>query len=82
MVCIGWLIDYSLLYVSRILHLYGDVNDAGEGPMLGAQGIWAGSDFYRATPAVTRDLGFPVSSEGPPHLDASYDIRGYVMDLF
>jgi hypothetical protein len=26
--------------------------------MLGAQGRWAGSDLYRATPAVTRDLGF------------------------
>jgi hypothetical protein len=25
------LIDYSLLYVSRILHLYGDVTDVGEG---------------------------------------------------
>jgi hypothetical protein len=31
------------------------------GPMLhvlGAQGLWAGRDLYRATPAVTRDLGF------------------------
>jgi hypothetical protein len=27
-------------------------------PMLGAQGHWAGRDLYRATPAVTRDLGF------------------------
>ena len=27
-------------------------------PMLGAQGLWAGMDLYRATPAVTRDLGF------------------------
>jgi hypothetical protein len=27
-------------------------------PMLGAQGLWAGRDRYRATPAVTRDLGF------------------------
>ena len=27
-------------------------------PMLGAQGFWAGRDLYRATPAVTRDLGF------------------------
>jgi hypothetical protein len=25
--------------------------------MLGAQGLWAGRDLYRATPAVTRDLG-------------------------
>jgi hypothetical protein len=27
-------------------------------PMLGAQGLWAGRDLYRAVPAVTRDLGF------------------------
>jgi hypothetical protein len=28
-------------------------------PMLGAQGFWAGEeDFYRATPAATRGLGF------------------------
>jgi hypothetical protein len=27
-------------------------------PMLGSQGLWAGRDLYRATPAVTRDLGF------------------------
>jgi hypothetical protein len=27
-------------------------------PMLGAQGLSAGRDLYRATPAVTRDLGF------------------------
>jgi hypothetical protein len=26
--------------------------------MLGAQGLGAGRDLYRATPAVTRDLGF------------------------
>jgi hypothetical protein len=27
-------------------------------PMLGTQGLWAGRDLYRATPAVTRDLVF------------------------
>jgi hypothetical protein len=27
-------------------------------PMLGAQGLWAGRNLYRATPAVTRDVGF------------------------
>jgi hypothetical protein len=27
-------------------------------PMLSAQGLWAGRDLYRATPTVTRDLGF------------------------
>jgi hypothetical protein len=27
-------------------------------PMFGAQGLWTGRDLYRATPTVTRDLGF------------------------
>jgi hypothetical protein len=27
-------------------------------PLLGAQGLWAGRDLYRATPSLTRDLGF------------------------
>jgi hypothetical protein len=27
-------------------------------PMLGAEGLWAGRDLYRATPAVSRGLGF------------------------
>jgi hypothetical protein len=27
-------------------------------PILGAQGLWAGRDLYRATPAMTRCLGF------------------------
>jgi hypothetical protein len=27
-------------------------------PILGAQGLWAGRDLYRATPAVTWDLSF------------------------
>jgi hypothetical protein len=27
-------------------------------PMLGAQGLWAGRHLYRATPSVTRGLGF------------------------
>jgi hypothetical protein len=48
---------------SRIFHLYGDITitngrAAKSRLMLGAQGLWAGSDLYRATPTVTRDLGF------------------------
>jgi hypothetical protein len=50
---------------SRIfhLHVYGDVTITGEGLQnlglcSGAQGLLAGRDLYRATPAVTRDLGF------------------------
>jgi hypothetical protein len=81
------LIIYGCTSRSRIFHLCGDVTIAGEGlqkfrPMLSAQGLWAGRDLYRATPAVTRDLDFPVSSEGPPHSVASYDTRGDVENLF
>jgi hypothetical protein len=35
--------------------------------MLGAQGLWAEGNFYRATPAMTRAFVFPVSPEGLPH---------------
>jgi hypothetical protein len=60
---IDWLIIYGFTSRSRIFHLYGDVTIAGEvlhkfRPILGAQDLWAGSDLYRATPTVTRDLGF------------------------
>jgi hypothetical protein len=42
--------------------VYGDVTITGERaakfrPMLGTQGLWAGRDLYRVTPAVARDLG-------------------------
>jgi hypothetical protein len=58
-----WLIIYGFTSRSRIFHLYGDVTIASEGlqnfwPMLCAQGLWARRGLYRATPAVTRDLGF------------------------
>jgi hypothetical protein len=43
---------------------------------LGAQGLWSGRDLYRATPVVTRDLGFFRSlSKGSPHLVASHDMQ-------
>jgi hypothetical protein len=59
-----WLIDYLRFYVPlkiisliwRRHHCRGRA--AKFRPMLGAQGLWAGRDLYRATPAVTRDLGF------------------------
>jgi hypothetical protein len=34
------------------------VKDCKFRPMLGTQGLWAGKDLYRATPTVTRVLGF------------------------
>jgi hypothetical protein len=61
---IDWLIDYLLFYVPlknfsliwRRDHCRWRV--AKFRPMLGAQGLWAGRDLYRATPTVTRDLSF------------------------
>ena len=35
-----------------------------------------GRDLYRATSIVTRELGFAVSSDRPPHLVALYDKQG------
>jgi hypothetical protein len=56
---LSWLIDYLLFYVPiKNFHLYGDVTKVGEGLQnLDTQGLWAGRDLYRATPAATRDLG-------------------------
>jgi hypothetical protein len=59
-----WLIDYLRFYVPlknlsliwRHHHCWWRA--AKFRPMLGAQGLWAGRDLYRATPVVTRDLGF------------------------
>jgi hypothetical protein len=85
---IDWLIDYLLFYVpiknfSLIWRRHHCLWRAAKlRPMLGAQGLWAGRDLYRATPAVTRTLVFPVLSEGPPHLVASYDTLGDAEDLF
>jgi hypothetical protein len=61
---VDWMIDYLLFYVPlknisliwRRHHYWWRA--AKFRPMLGAQGLWAGRDLYRATPTVTRDLGF------------------------
>ena len=58
------LIDYLLFYalLKNISHIWKRHHyrwrAAKFRPMLGAQGLWAGRDFYSATPAVTRGLGF------------------------
>jgi hypothetical protein len=64
---IDWLIDYLRFYVPlknfpliwRRHHCRWSA--AKFRPMLGAQGLWAGRDLYRAISAVTRDHGFTVS---------------------
>jgi hypothetical protein len=61
---LDWLIDYLRFYVplknfSLIWRRHHCRWRAAKfGPMLGAQGLSAGRDHYRATPAVTWDLGF------------------------
>jgi hypothetical protein len=60
--------DYLLFYIPPIKNLsliwrrhHCLWKAANFGPMLGAQGIWAGRDLYRATPAVTWGLGFVIA---------------------
>jgi hypothetical protein len=61
---ISWLIIYLLLYVPlksislmwRRHHYRWRATKFR--PILGVQGLWEGRDLYRATPAVTRGLGF------------------------
>jgi hypothetical protein len=62
-----WLIDWLIIYgfASRIKnisliwrHHHCRWRATKFWPMLGAHGLWAGRDLYRATPAATRDLGF------------------------
>jgi hypothetical protein len=59
-----WLIDWLLFYVllknislTRRRH-HCRWRATKFRPMLNALGLWAGRDLHRATPAVTRDLGF------------------------
>jgi hypothetical protein len=60
-VCVDWLflIYVSLKNLSLVWrrHHYR-WRTANFRPMLGAWGLWAGRDLHRATPAVTRDIGF------------------------
>jgi hypothetical protein len=43
--------------------------------------LWAERDLFRATPDVTRNQGFAVTSKGPPHSVAFYDTQGDADDL-
>jgi hypothetical protein len=61
---IDWLIDWSLFFVSLVnlsftcRSQYWWWRAVKFRPMLGAHGLGAGKDLYRATPAVTQGLGF------------------------
>ena len=70
-----WMIVYCITSLSKILpswiwrwrHCRGRA--AKFTPLLGAYGLWAGRDLYRAIPTMTQDIGFygPIS-KGPPML--------------
>jgi hypothetical protein len=84
---IDWLIIYGFTSRSRIFHLYRDVTIAGEGLQnLGLcselRALEQGGIFIVPQLLWHGTSVFPVSSEGPPHLVASYDTRGDVGDLF
>jgi hypothetical protein len=82
-----WLIIYGFTSCSRIFHLYGDVTTAGEG--LQNLGLCSAlRAFEQGGIFIVQHLlwhgasVFSVSSEGPPHLVASYDTHGDAEDLF
>jgi hypothetical protein len=84
---IDWLVDYGFTSRSRIFHLCGDVTITYEGLQnLGLcsalRAIEQGGIFIVSHLLWHGTSFFPVSFEGPPHLVASYDIRGGVADLF
>jgi hypothetical protein len=85
---IDWLIDYLRFYVSlKIFSLiwrrhHCQLRATKIRSLLGAQGLWAGRDLYRAIPAVNGDLSFPGLIRRTAPLVASYDARGDVEDLF
>jgi hypothetical protein len=72
---------------SRIFHLYGDVTIAGEGlqnlGLCSALRAFEQGGIFIVPHLLWHGASvFPVSSEGPPHLVASYDTQGGVEDLF
>ena len=84
---IDWLIIYGFTSLSRIFHLYGDVTIAGEGlqnlGLCSALRAFEQGGIFIVPHLLWHGTSvFPVSSEGPPHLVASYDTRGDVEDLF
>jgi hypothetical protein len=74
-------IDWWLFTVSRIFHLHVWRRHhcwwraTKFRPMLGAQGLWVGRDFIVPHLLWQGTSIFPVSSEGPPHSVAFYDMH-------
>jgi hypothetical protein len=72
---------------SRIFHLYGHVTIAGErlqilGLCSALRAFEQGGIFILPHLLWQQISVFPVSSEGPPHLVASYNMQGDDEDLF
>jgi hypothetical protein len=81
------LIIYGFTSRSRIFHLCGDVTIAGEGlqnlGLCSALRAFEQGGIFVVPHLLWHGTSvFPVSSEGSPHLVASYDTRGNVEDLF
>jgi hypothetical protein len=83
---IDWLIISCFTSRSRIFHLYRNVTIHGEG--LQNLGLCSALRAFEQRIFIVPHLlwhgtsVFPVSSEGPRHLVASYDKQGGVKDLF
>ena len=71
---------YFLSSRSRLFHSWGRYHcrwgSSISRPPLSSCGLWAGRDVYRATPAVTRDLGLSSLIWGTPCSVASYAQTG------
>jgi hypothetical protein len=64
-ISIDWLVDFFFTVLRPVQEFFTRMETsplpwraAKFRPMLGSQGLWAGRNLYRATPAVTRDFGF------------------------
>jgi hypothetical protein len=82
-----WLIIYEFTSRSRIFHLYGDVNIAGEGlqnlGLCSALRAFEQGGIFIVPHLLWHGTSvFSVPSEGPPHLVAFYNTRGDAEDLF
>jgi hypothetical protein len=84
---VNWLIIYGFTSRWRIFHFIWRRHQcrwraAKFRPLLGAQGLWAGRDFYCATPAVTRGLGFSGLIRRAVQFSRLLRYRGDAEDLF
>jgi hypothetical protein len=87
MFIIDRLIIYCFTSHLRIFHLYGDVIIIGKGlqnlGLCSALRAFEQGGIFIVPHLLWHGTSvFSVSSEGPPHLIASYDTRGDVEDLF